>query len=74
MLACDVRSTVFLCLIKECNWYLQVVKRLMERAMPVVPKLNFPVVDVRDVATAHIKAMVTPEAAGECQYDNKVGV
>ncbi|XP_071086097.1 uncharacterized protein [Haliotis cracherodii] len=43
---------------------MEVVKRLMERAMPVVPKLNFPVVDVRDVATAHIKAMVTPEAAG----------
>ena len=32
--------------------------------MPFVPKLNFAIVDVRDVATAHIKAMTLPEASG----------
>jgi len=29
-----------------------------------LPKLNFSVVDVRDVAAAHIKAMTTQEASG----------
>ena len=32
--------------------------------MPMVPKIHFPVVDVRDVARAHINAMTVPEAAG----------
>ena len=32
--------------------------------MPACPKLNFAIVDVRDVATAHVKAMTLPEAAG----------
>ncbi|XP_064614820.1 uncharacterized protein LOC135479039 isoform X1 [Liolophura sinensis] len=44
---------------------MEVVKRLMERSMPMVPKINLPVVDVRDVAAAHIKAMVNPDAAGK---------
>ncbi|ESP04513.1 hypothetical protein LOTGIDRAFT_136119 [Lottia gigantea] len=42
----------------------EVVKRLLEKAMPAIPKINFPVVDVRDVAIAHVKAMTLPEAAG----------
>ena len=33
--------------------------------MMALPKLNFAVVDVRDVATAHIKAMTTQEASGK---------
>ena len=40
-------------------------KRLLERKMPMVPHLNLPIVDVRDVATAHIRAMTAPQAAGE---------
>ncbi|XP_050408842.1 uncharacterized protein LOC126823846 isoform X2 [Patella vulgata] len=43
---------------------MEIVKRLLERAMPAVPKLNFPVIDVRDVATAHVKAMTLDEAVG----------
>ena len=48
------------------NWrcVCQVIKRLLERSMPACPKLNFAIVDVRDVAAAHIKAMTVPEAAG----------
>ena len=42
----------------------QVIKRLLERSLPACPKLNFAIVDVRDVAAAHIKAMTVPEAAG----------
>lgn len=43
---------------------MEVLKRLLERSLPAVPKLNFALVDVRDVAAAHIKAMTLPEAAG----------
>lgn len=31
----------------------------------VIPKLNFAIVDVRDVASAHVKAMTLEEAAGK---------
>jgi nucleoside-diphosphate-sugar epimerase len=42
-----------------------VVGRLFGGTMPGVPKVGFSVVDVRDLADAHIRAMVTPEAAGQ---------
>ena len=32
--------------------------------MPMVPNISFNVIDVRDVARAHISAMTVPEAAG----------
>lgn len=44
---------------------MDVIKRLMERSMMFLPKLNFSIVDVRDVAAAHIKAMTTQEASGK---------
>lgn len=44
---------------------LEIVKRLLEREKPFCAKLNFPVVDVRDVAVAHIKAMTVDDAAGK---------
>ena len=43
---------------------MELPKRLMEHAMPMLPKLCFPCADVRDVAAAHIKAMTVAEAAG----------
>ena len=43
----------------------QVIKRLLERQMMFLPKLNFAIVDVRDVAAAHIKAMTIQEASGK---------
>jgi len=42
----------------------EIVRQLMARAMPACPRIGFPVVDVRDVATAHITAMTEPRAAG----------
>ncbi|XP_076324284.1 uncharacterized protein LOC143232573 [Tachypleus tridentatus] len=42
----------------------EIVKRLLERGMPLVPKVNFSVCDVRDVALAHLKAMTTPSSDG----------
>jgi nucleoside-diphosphate-sugar epimerase len=41
------------------------VQRLMAGAMPGVPHLYFGVVDVRDVADLHIRAMTNPAAKGE---------
>ncbi|CAA2140917.1 NAD-dependent epimerase/dehydratase family protein [Hyphomicrobium sp. ghe19] len=39
--------------------------RIMARGLyPAVPKISFPVADVRDVAAAHIKGALTPEAEG----------
>lgn len=41
----------------------EIVKKLLERSMPMVPKVNFAVCDVRDVALAHVKAMTLADAA-----------
>jgi nucleoside-diphosphate-sugar epimerase len=41
------------------------VQRLMDGAMPGCPKLSFGVVDVRDVADLHVRAMTHPAARGE---------
>ena len=41
------------------------VQRLMDGAMPGLPRLNFGIVDVRDVADLHIRAMAHPAAKGE---------
>jgi nucleoside-diphosphate-sugar epimerase len=41
------------------------VSRLLDGAMPGVPRLYFGVVDVRDVAELHIRAMSLPAAKGE---------
>jgi nucleoside-diphosphate-sugar epimerase len=41
------------------------VQRLMDGAMPGCPRLHFGVVDVRDVADLHIRAMTHPAAKGE---------
>src|ERR1700740_2555514 len=38
------------------------VKRLLDGAMPGCPKLYFGVVDVRDVADIHLRAMTPPAA------------
>jgi dihydroflavonol-4-reductase len=41
------------------------VQRLMDGALPGCPKLYFGIVDVRDVADLHIRAMTDPAAKGE---------
>lgn len=43
----------------------ELVRMLMKRELPGCPRLGFPMVDVRDVASAHLSAMTTPEAAGQ---------
>jgi nucleoside-diphosphate-sugar epimerase len=41
------------------------VQRLMDGAVPGCPKLSFGIVDVRDVADLHLRAMVDPAARNE---------
>jgi dihydroflavonol-4-reductase len=43
----------------------EVIDRLLQGRMPGTPRLGFEVVDVRDLADIHIRAMTSPEAAGQ---------
>lgn len=38
---------------------------LLARQTPMIPRLSLPIIDVRDVALAHVIAMTSPEAAGQ---------
>jgi nucleoside-diphosphate-sugar epimerase len=42
-----------------------IIQSMLTGAMPAFPDIYIPVVDVRDVASAHILALTTPEAAGQ---------
>jgi len=44
---------------------IEIIKRMLDGALPGLPRITFGVVDVRDVADLHLKAMTHPEAAGE---------
>lgn len=49
------------------------IDQMLRGKMPLVPKVCFPMVDVRDIAKLHVFAMTTPEAAGKriVAADNK---
>jgi dihydroflavonol-4-reductase len=42
-----------------------IIRILLDGKLPLVPKSSFAVVDVRDVADLHVRAMTSPRAAGE---------
>jgi nucleoside-diphosphate-sugar epimerase len=44
---------------------IMIVQRLMDGALPGLPQMAFGVVDVRDVADLHLRAMTEPRAKGE---------
>ena len=44
---------------------IEIIKRMMDGALPALPRVTFGVVDVRDVADLHLRAMTDPAAAGE---------
>jgi len=44
---------------------IDVAMRQTERSLPAIPSILAPAADVRDVAKAHVKAMLLPEAAGQ---------
>jgi dihydroflavonol-4-reductase len=43
----------------------QIVQRLLNGSMPGTPHIGFNIVDVRDVADLHIRAMLAPAAGGQ---------
>jgi len=43
----------------------QLLRRLMDGGIPRCPRLSFGIVDVRDVADLHLRAMIDPRAVGE---------
>jgi nucleoside-diphosphate-sugar epimerase len=49
----------------DASTSIELVKRLMDGSMPGTPKVGFGLVDVRDVADLHVRAMTAPAAAGE---------
>jgi len=44
---------------------IQILKAMLDGAIPANPRLQFGVVDVRDVADLHLRAMTDPAAKGE---------
>jgi dihydroflavonol-4-reductase len=50
---------------RDLSTSLEIITQLMTGKAPASPRVGFCVVDVRDVADAHVKAMTVPEAAGE---------
>ncbi|MGI5214001.1 SDR family oxidoreductase [Plantactinospora sp. CA-290183] len=49
----------------DYSLYIELIEQLMNGAMPALPRLSYGVVDVRDVADLHLRAMADPTAAGE---------
>lgn len=44
---------------------LKVIQRLLRAKDPMLPNFGFPVVDVRDIAAMHVRALERPETAGK---------
>jgi nucleoside-diphosphate-sugar epimerase len=49
----------------DASTSIELVRRLINGSMPGTPKVAYGLVDVRDVADLHVRAMTAPEAAGE---------
>ena len=43
----------------------ELVKHIIDHDIPAIPDISLAMVDVRDVASAHVTALTTPEAAGQ---------
>ena len=44
---------------------IDIVKKLMDGSLPGLPRFGWPLVDVRDIADLHIRAMLAPAANGQ---------
>ena len=50
---------------KNYGTSVQLIERMMNGSLPALPQLGFGVIDVRDVADLHLRAMTDPKAKGE---------
>ena len=65
-LTCILPGAVFgPILTAENSGSVEIIRRLLEGRPGAVPRLGFWIVDVRDLADLHIRAMTAPEAAGQ---------
>ncbi len=44
---------------------IDIVKKLMDGSLPGLPRFGWPLVDARDIADLHVRAMLAPEAKGQ---------
>ncbi len=44
---------------------IDIVKKMLDGSVPGIPRFGWPLVDVRDVADLHYRAMLAPQAAGQ---------
>jgi nucleoside-diphosphate-sugar epimerase len=44
---------------------IEIVRKLMDGSLPGTPRFGWPLVDVRDIADLHVRAMLAPQAAGQ---------
>lgn len=49
----------------DASGSVQIIGRMLSGVMPGVPRIGLEVVDVRDLADVHVRAMTAPEAAGQ---------
>ncbi len=49
---------------KDVSSSIELVRRLLNGSLPAIPRLSFGIVDVRDVADLHVRAMTDPAAVG----------
>lgn len=50
---------------KDVSASMEIVMQILSGNLPAIPKIGFQIVDVRDVAEAHVKAMTSDAAVGE---------
>jgi dihydroflavonol-4-reductase len=50
---------------RDFSGSIEIVKKLMDGSLPGIPRFGFPMVDVRDIADLHMRAMLTDGIAGE---------
>jgi len=65
-LATILPSAVFGPVLADSNLgSVQVIQRLVGGRMPAIPRVGMCIVDVRDLADLHVRAMVSPDAGGQ---------
>jgi dihydroflavonol-4-reductase len=52
-------------LTRDYSLYIDLIAQLLNGRLPALPRVTYGVVDVRDVADLHLRAMTDPAAAGE---------
>lgn len=50
---------------KDYSASIEIVKKLLDGSVPGCPRMGWPLVDVRDIADLHVRAMTHPAAAGQ---------